>query len=125
MAQTLPRHKAVVEAPAHVPLAGSRIPPGVGAGCLGVEMAEGINPAIGKEAVHPGTFLRQEAGIVPVSLWMRDIQLLVSGVDIAHNDEAATALDPGIHMALECFVEGQLVGEASRTRSPVWEVDVV
>ena len=81
-------HNEVVDAPSRVVLTGVEAvaPPGVGAGALRVQGAEGVHKAAGEQLGHLPALLVGKAGVQPVGFGVLQVDLLVRHVQVAAVD---------------------------------------
>ena len=113
----------VIQSPPDVPLPGATAvaPPGVALG-FGMEEAEGIHHAGVHVAVHPVPLNVHESGLFPVGLGPGQIDFGVARVQVARHQDRVSSFHFLGYTVQKVAVVVQLVVQALRSFSPVWEV---
>src|SRR5690606_12698141 len=77
-----------------------------------------------EDFIKPGALFREEARVLLVSLWACKIDLLVRGIDVAHNNDLKALSAPPRAVLKERIIEAKLVIKPFWTTAAVREIHV-
>jgi hypothetical protein len=90
-----------------------------------VKLPKNIDESMGNELIQPGPFFRQEPGTFSVLFGPSEIDLLVSCIEIAADNDLAFLGEKTIHCLQEVIVERHLEIESLLRALAIREIDAV